>query len=259
MSFSRDVQASLQLPMAKYVAQSMKNGYTLPSMPNCLDWDIFLPPGGGNFTSVDYWMKQFQKTLAYAKALQFWVKKAQPPWAGQPCQLVASVRELRDVMEPLTSFTKEEILSEDLLSMWVKVTLFWLTGELEPEVLQVQGHSRQERAHSHGPFAVSCSRRCLRLVAPSNQEATSPDIFTQRVEAPPDSPIVSRWMPPLGFTPIASSLRGWLCTYHHPYPMGTGHNFKFSNGICHGHTDLNPSAAWHSDRHYCNWCCDGLN
>ena len=67
-------------------------------------------------------MKQHQKMLAYAKALQFWDKKAQSHWASQPWQLVAYIKELRELMELLTSFTNDEVLTKYPPLHWVKVT-----------------------------------------------------------------------------------------------------------------------------------------
>ena len=55
--------------------------------------------------------------MAFAKALQFWVEKAQPPQIDKLCQLVACVRELRGAMEPLTSFTDKDILANDPLHL----------------------------------------------------------------------------------------------------------------------------------------------
>ena len=51
-------------------------------MPHCIELDADIPFGNGNFANQDYQIKQPQKTLAYAKALQFWEEKAQLPWAG---------------------------------------------------------------------------------------------------------------------------------------------------------------------------------
>ena len=72
--------------------------------------------------SQDYRLRQPQKTLAYAKALQFWAKKVQLPWAEKPCQLAACIRELREPMEPLATFTDEDILANDPPSPWKKIT-----------------------------------------------------------------------------------------------------------------------------------------
>ena len=67
--------------------------------------------------SKDYRLRKPKKTLAFAKALQFWVEKAQPPKINKPCQLVVCIRELREAIEPLTSFTSEDILANDPLHL----------------------------------------------------------------------------------------------------------------------------------------------
>ena len=72
-----------------------------------------------NFGSQDYQMKQPLKTLAYAKALQFWAEKAQPPMPGEPYQLAGCVWELRETMEPLMMFTDTKVFGNVAPSYWV--------------------------------------------------------------------------------------------------------------------------------------------
>ena len=43
---------------------------------------------------------------------RYWVEKAQPPMPGMSCQLAESVLELRQAMDPLTSFTDAEVLDD---------------------------------------------------------------------------------------------------------------------------------------------------
>ena len=49
--------------------------------------------------------------MAYAKALQFWVEKANLPTWGQPCLLAGSVVELKEEMKNYISFTDEDTFS----------------------------------------------------------------------------------------------------------------------------------------------------
>ena len=81
-------------------------------------------------------MRQPQKTLAYIKALQFWAEKAKLPQASQPCQLVACVKELRESMEQLTSFSNEEVLTDDPPLPWVKITPSQCSKAVGPEAMQ---------------------------------------------------------------------------------------------------------------------------
>ena len=53
--------------------------------------------------------------MAYAKALQFWAEKANPPTEGQPCLLAGSVVELREEMKCYIFFTDEDVFSGIIL------------------------------------------------------------------------------------------------------------------------------------------------
>ena len=97
------------------------------------------------FGSQDYHIKQLQKTLGYAKALQHWAEKAQPPMPGKPCQLLECVQELMEAMEPLTMFTDAEVFSNDAPSTWVKITSSRTLELTEPTNSQ-EWHSGQPAA-----------------------------------------------------------------------------------------------------------------
>ena len=73
------------------------------------------------FSSQDFWLTQAHKTLASVKALQYWAEKAQLPIPTEPHQLVESVLELWQMMELLTMFTDEEVLSDIQPSNRVKI------------------------------------------------------------------------------------------------------------------------------------------
>ena len=64
---------------AKSEVPCLKHGkqlFSAPPTPHCIDRDAFLPFNNMQFGGQDYHIKQPQKTLAYAKALQLWVEKA---------------------------------------------------------------------------------------------------------------------------------------------------------------------------------------
>ena len=90
-------------------------------------------------------MKQPHKTLVYAKTLQFWEEKAQ---LSMPCHTSwqECVWELREAMEHLTTFTDEEVLSNDAPSHWVKITSSRTSEPEEPASSQEQSHNRNRRA-----------------------------------------------------------------------------------------------------------------
>ena len=153
IGFAKQVQAFFQLPQVKCLTWRNENNYAPPPVPHCIEWDAFLPFGNGNIASQYYRMTQPQKTLAYAKALQVWAEeKAQPPWAGQPHQLAACMKELRESMELLMLFTDEEVLTKEPSLLRVKVTSSQPSNPAELETMQEQSHSRDRRACTWGSF-----------------------------------------------------------------------------------------------------------
>ena len=112
--FVRSVQALFQLPKASNHAPGVDNDYMVPPSPQSLNHDWFLPISNMRFGGQDYCMRQPQKTLAYAKALQYWAEKAQPAPLGRHHQMAESMLELQRTMEPLTMFTNAEVLENAL-------------------------------------------------------------------------------------------------------------------------------------------------
>ena len=53
---------------------------------------------------------QWEKTVAYAQALQYWAEKTDLPAGGRPCLLAESVKELQEEMRCYLSFSDEEVL-----------------------------------------------------------------------------------------------------------------------------------------------------
>ena len=103
------------------------------------------------FGSHDFWLTQHQKTMAYAKALQYLAEKANPH------QLAGCGLELC-TMEPLTTFTNEEVL-EDILPpiRWTQHLDQWSlpkenTAATGPTELMLEDHSWQPMVRdSHKP------------------------------------------------------------------------------------------------------------
>ena len=162
--------------------------------PHCIERDVFLPFSTVKFGSLDYCMKQPHKTLVYTKASQFWAEKAQLPTPGQPCQLAEGVWELREAMEPLTTFTDEELLSDNVPLHLVKITSSQTSKPEEPASPQEQSHSRNRRAHSQHSFMAVCSLGRLKPAA--TPWVASPFLTHEQKVLPP------------GFAEIANSLRG---------------------------------------------------
>ena len=99
--------------MAQHQAQGGQNDYSTPLAPICLRKDKFLPPQDPQMSSQDYCLGQPIKTLACAKVFQYWVERAKPLIPSKPHQLAGSILELRQAMEPLTTFKDSEVLAYD--------------------------------------------------------------------------------------------------------------------------------------------------
>ena len=92
-----------------------ENDYSTPLAPKYIGKDGFLPPLDPRMGSQDYQLGQPRKTLAYVKALQYWVEWVKPLIPGKPHQLAGSVLELRQAMDPLTTFQDSKVLSDDTI------------------------------------------------------------------------------------------------------------------------------------------------
>ena len=122
----------------------------VPPAPPCLDCDAYLPMEDLRFSSQDYCLKQLQRTLAYAKALQHWAELARPTPSGESCQLVECVKEWREWMEPFTTFTDAQVFQLVEPLNWVWVTPSKSTLTLEPVPPQKHSNSRDCRARTRG-------------------------------------------------------------------------------------------------------------
>ena len=148
--FTRRVWASFELPKMQCCASKVDNYHSALPAHHSLDRDQFLPLPDMQFGSQDFWLTHAQKTLAYAKALQYWAEKAQPLIPSEPHHLAESVLELQQTMEPLTIFTDEEVLEDILLSNWVKITY-----RLAEPTQQEHSCSKTCQAHSSGSFSAA--------------------------------------------------------------------------------------------------------
>ena len=163
---------------------------------------------GQEICSQDYQMIQPQKTLVYAKALQHWVEKAQPPIPGKSHWLAESVLELWCEMEPLMTFTDEEVLEDLMQSNWMRITPSKLKEPaLSGSKIHSCSHSRSHRTNSRGLFLATCSIGWLTPTATA-QVASWSATPTQKEELQQED-TTSQWQtPPPGFVEIAWSLCG---------------------------------------------------
>ena len=88
----------------------IKNYDLAPPAPKCILQNRFLPSPNPMFPCQDIREEQFQNTLAYAQAIQYWAEKSNLLMPGQTCLLARCVIELRRVMKPYVTFSDDAIL-----------------------------------------------------------------------------------------------------------------------------------------------------
>ena len=135
--FAKHMWASFQFPKVKHL-WGKDNDCTLPPAPHCIEWDTFLPQAEGDIGCLDYRLWQPKKTLALAKVLQFWADQTQPSWA-HPGQLAECIRQLREEMKPIPTFTDKDVLQYDPPLPWKKMTPSRGAMEEEEELQKVEG------------------------------------------------------------------------------------------------------------------------
>ena len=80
-----------------------------PQAPPCLHQWRFMPPVVSAFACRDIQEIPREKTVAYARALQYLVEQRNPSKKDQPCPLVESIVELRREVGFYLSFMDEEV------------------------------------------------------------------------------------------------------------------------------------------------------
>ena len=92
---------------------------TILHPPKCISRKAFLLIPDPGIPCQDYREGQPWKTLAYAQALQYWAKKANPPKPNELCLLVRCIHELRWAMRPFTTFSDGAVLGGTTLRLGI--------------------------------------------------------------------------------------------------------------------------------------------
>ena len=190
------------------------------------------------FGGQDYHMKQPEKTLAYAKVLQHWAEKAQPPMPGKPHQLAECVWELREAVEPLTAFTNVEGFGNDVPLPLGKKTSSGTSEPAETTNSQEWSCSRNRRACTQGPFVVA-----------HNVGRSKPVTSTQMVVHPQPYPVNGRHLP-LGSQRLHSPIGGWYTTCSCRSPTGANQRIGPLGGDHNGHDGLHATTLGFDVRHH---------
>ena len=81
----------------------------MPPAPKSIQRKMFLLVPNPHLPHQDYCLKEQQRTLAYAQALQYWAEKANPGGPNEPHHLVMCVHELRQILKPYMTFSDHNV------------------------------------------------------------------------------------------------------------------------------------------------------
>ena len=117
------------------------------------------------------------KTLELAKALQFWANWSCPPGAHGKQQLAECIKDLREEMKLMATFTNEDVINNDPPSPWKRVTPSRGTMKGEEKLWEAVGawsRSKMERARPQGFSKATPLLGCSRpLITPSTMVAVT--------------------------------------------------------------------------------------
>ena len=105
-SLAYKICASFEIPWVRCKAL---RDYTTPHAPKCIQRKMFLLFPDPHLPCQDYCLKEPQRNLAYAQALQYWAEKDNPLGPDEPCHLTMCVHELRWVMKPYMTFSDWDV------------------------------------------------------------------------------------------------------------------------------------------------------
>ena len=106
---------------------SLNQQYTVPPAPKCLNRNAFIPD---ELSYQDVCQQLTLLTMAYARGLQYWAEKLNPPRSPDLCPLVGSAVELREAMREHVTFNHWDVVQGlgaihlGSMSRWPQTTLF---------------------------------------------------------------------------------------------------------------------------------------
>ena len=104
------------MPKVRCLTLKTENDYSVPPLPHCIERDAFLPLSTRNFGSQDYWMKQPKRPWCTPRHYNSGWKNCNHPGQARPVLPAGGLCvRVEESMEPLTSFTDEEVLTNDPL------------------------------------------------------------------------------------------------------------------------------------------------
>ena len=104
--FAWKIRVSFYVPEV-HLRASPEQVYTAPPAPWVLDRGTFHPE---KFTYQDVRQQQILLTIAYARCLQHWVEKHNPPKNPDFCPWVECVRELQQTVQEFVNITYRDVM-----------------------------------------------------------------------------------------------------------------------------------------------------
>ena len=120
------IQASFYIPEVR-MRPSLEQGYTAPPASRYLNRNALLLD---ELSYQDIWQQPTLLTVAYARGLQYWVEKLNPPKSLDLCPLAGSVVELRETVQEYVPFHHWDavqglgVIHLGSTSQWPQATLF---------------------------------------------------------------------------------------------------------------------------------------
>ena len=163
------IRASFYIPEVRMRA-FLEQVYTVPPAPKCLNRNAFLPD---ELSYQDVWQQPILLTIAYARGLQYWAEKLNPPRSLDLHPLAGSVVELRETVQEYVTFDHWDVVQGlgvihlGSTSQWPQTTLF-----IHMLSLLVEGQDFMEAiTHTTSPIAEEDMTRCTTLPSEAERES----------------------------------------------------------------------------------------
>ena len=149
---------------------SLEQGYTAPPDPKCLNRNAFLPD---ELSYKDIWQQLTLLMVAYARGLQYWVKKLNRPRSLDLHPLPGSVVELRETVQEYATFNHWDVV-QGLGVIHLGSTSQWPQTTLFSQMLSLPGEGQdfmEATSHTASPIAEEDMTRCTIPLSETERES----------------------------------------------------------------------------------------
>ena len=155
---TQKIWASFYIPDVRTRA-FLEQEYTVPPALKCLNRNAFLLD---ELSYQDIWQQLTLLTVAYARSLQYWAEKLNPPRSLDLCPLEASIVELRETVGEHVTFTHWDVV-QGLGAIHLGSTSHWPQTTLFSHMLSLLGEEQEfmeTTTHTAPPVAEEDMTRC---------------------------------------------------------------------------------------------------